>query len=410
MFHVKQRRFAFLAGLVLLGIFLISCGGGTASSRGWAEPVEADGLLLVSTEAGRLDGIGPIGDEDATLVFKWRFPDFWQISDRDARDLDGLYDTPIIAADQDTVFLGDYNGFVYAFRISDALTRQEIDAGVISPNAAYLELNDPIIGGLILDEATDTLFVAAGNRLHALRISDLLRRFENPQADVTSLWTAFLASGDIWSGIVESGEHILVASLDGNLYAVNKTTGLADWTFAEAGGGLVSTPKVVGDIVVVGGFDGTLYAVNLADGTQRWSFPADDWLWGEPLSSAGVLYFGDFSGVLYAIDALDGSLVWRSSLDKGAIISMPILANGTLVVATEEGWIIGFDPATGEPSWPGRERKIDASITANLVLKDGKVIIAPDDCISQENVDNDIYYIGIDPETQQLEIARDVCR
>ncbi len=405
MFHVKQRPLAFVVCLALLSIFVIGCGRGTASSRGWAEPVQNNGQLLVSTEAGRLDAVGPIDDLDDTLVFKWRFPDFWQISDRDADNLDGIYDAPIIGSDGDLVFLGDFNGFVYAFRISEALTRQEIESGTIAPSAAYLDLNDPIIGGLILDEAAGALFVAAGDKLYAINLSNFLRRFQNPEADVGQIWTAFQAGGDIWSGIVESGDHILVASLDGNLYAINKTTGIADWTF-PTDSGLVSTPKIVGDIVVVGGFGGNLHAIDLADGAQRWTFPAEDWLWSEPLSSGGVLYFGDFSGVLYAINAADGTENWRLELGKGAILAKPILADGTLVVATEEGWLLGLNPETRDQIW---SQKIDASITANLRFIDGKVIIAPDDCVSRENVAGDIYYIGVDLEGN-LESALDVCR
>ena len=406
MFHVKQRPLAFLVGLAFLGVLLVSCGSGTASSRGWAAPVEANGLFLVSTEAGQLDGIGPLSTEDQTLALKWSFPDFWEISDGGARNLDGIYDAPIVSSDQDTVFLGDYNGFVYAFRLSEALTRQQIEAGVIAPAAAWFDLSDPIIGGLILNEGTETLFVAAGDRLHALSVSGLLRRFDNPQADVPSLWPSFQAGDDIWGGIVDGGDHILVPSLDGNLYAVNKVTGAADWTF-PAEGGLVSTPKIVDDIVVFGGFHGTLYAVDLATGTQQWTFPASDWIWSEPLSSDGVLYFGDFSGVLYAINSSNGEELWSVPLERGAILASPILADGILVVATESGWLLGLNPIDGKEIWPSKQ--IDASLIADLVAIDGRVIIAPDDCVSREGIDADIYYIGVDSDGN-LESALDVCR
>ena len=51
------------------------------------------------------------------------------------------------------------------------------------------------------------------------------------------------------------------------------------------------------------------------------------------------------------------------------------VTSSTLVVATEDGWLVGLEPSTAQHKrW---EKKIDTSINADLVVSGDTVLIAP---------------------------------
>ncbi len=402
MFHVKhlrRRTLAFVCGLALLGVLVASCASLAASARGWARPVSVDNVYLVSTSRGKLTAI-----DKTSLTSQWVFPTDWQISPKGADKLQGVYGAPIVASDGDTVFLGDYNGYIYAFKASQAPTAQQIQSGT-KPNAAAYKLNGPVIGGLVLDEASSTLYVAAGDTLYAINSADLLKRIDTPTTPVQIRWT-FSAGRDIWSAPVRvDGGKIITASLDGKIYAVDEATGHEAWSF-DAGSGLVSQPVAFGDKVLVGSLNSNLYAVNMADGSKAWSFKATDWVWSKPLIENSSIYFGDFKGNLFAVNPSDGSLLWRVDIGHGSIIAAPVISGNTIIVGTVDGWLAGYDTQSHDKLW---EQKVGTDIEADPAVIDNKVIIAPRGCVTPKGATEKTYYIAVDPQSGELTSAAGVC-
>jgi outer membrane protein assembly factor BamB len=406
MFHVKQRR---LLGLFLL-VGLLSLAVGCVrqeGARGWAGPVRYNDLVIVSTGAGRLDAINPDGSP------VWRFPNMWNITDSSAEDLDGVYGPPLIESynGTDIVFVGDYNGYVYAFRPDDVQQGVTIEA----PPAASFELDGPVIGGLALDPEADVLYVTSGSRLYAIRASDLVARIDNRDAQVTAVSPApegenpgvlFKTDDEIWGAPVLADGKVLLTSLDGGIYALDPSTGTEIWHF-ESGKGLVSTPVVEGDLVLASGFGSTLYAVNLEDGSQQWSFKAKHWIWGDAAVDGDVAYVGDFDGVVHAVDLSSGNEVWSLDLKHEAIRSSPVISDGTLVVGTDGDWLVGIDVASRFIAW---QRDVGTKMNADLTLDDGLVLIAPRSCVTPEGGDSKVYYTKVDARTGDLGgISTGVC-
>lgn len=379
----------------MLGLLVVGCGGGAASPRGWAEPVQHQDLTIVSTGRGRLDGI-----EDGRQA--WRFPRDWDVTGAND-DLKGIYGGPAISSDGSTVFFGDYNGRVYAFKPADAPANES----AAEKPAGVLDIGDPIIGGVALDSAGEWLYVTSGEKLYALRAADIVRRIDG-DFEVANRWAPFKTGGDIWSvPTLTSNGRILLSSLDGKLYAINQSDGKEVWRFDNGKSGLVSTPAIIGDIAYVGGFDSKLHAINLSDGSEKWAFQASYWVWNSPISDGSRVVFGDFNGRLYGVNTSDGSEAWSVSLDKGPIVSAPVITAGTLVVATQDGWVLGLDPSTREVRW---ETKIASKFTASLVVAaDGNVLLAPSGCVTPEGSENKNYYNAVDPRTGDLKSALDIC-
>jgi len=399
MFHVKQRpvlslpkgRLALILGVFVLAALLSGCAG-TVGSRGWAPPVRTDDELLVSTGKGRLDSL-----DANTYEGLWRFPNHWDLSGAAGR-LSGIYGPPVVNADG-VVFVGDYNGYVYAFRPADLSRTTEGE-----PPAASFKLSEKIIGGVALDEASDTLFVAAGSSLYAIRADDLVARIRDEKASVT-VARLFKAGGEIWSTPVLASGKLLVSSLDGNLYAVDARSGSQLWRFS-AGKSLASTPVVSGGVVLVGGFDGRLHAVDLDSGDEAWSFTASNWVWSRPYVAGERVYFGDFDGNLYAVELSSGTLAWKASLGRGAIRGSPVITAGVVVVATEEGWLLGIDPSSQAKRW---EKELDASLNGDLVADGETVLIAPSGCVTPAGTEEKVYYASVDAATGELRSASGVC-
>ena len=405
MFHVKQGRFLGLIVIVTLLSFAMGCVG-QEGARGWAGPVRQGDVVIVSTGAGRIDALDSEGRQ------LWRFPEIWNIPDGSADNLDGIYGPPVIAAydDVDVVFVGDYNGYVYAFRPSDFQPGVTIE----TPPAASFKLDGPVIGGLALDPAADALYVTSGQRVFGLRASDLVARIDNRDAQVAAVGpppegektgVLFRAGEDIWGGPVLVDGKLLVTSLDGGLYALDPATGAQLWHF-DAVEGLVSSPTVVGDAVLVSGFGSTLYSVGLADGTERWAFKADHWIWGDATADAEMAYVGDFDGVVHAIELASGNEAWSLKLEHRALRSSPVLAGGILIVASDGGWLVGIDTATRAVAW---ERDVGTKMNADMTEADGVVLIAPRGCVTPEGGGERVYYTSVNPQTGELSFTAAVC-
>ncbi len=404
MFHMKQRSLLSFMAVAGIASMAIACLGNVGAS-GWTGPVRIGEVTVVSTRDGRLDAI----DAEGRPV--WRFPNHWEIADNSADDLDGIYGTPLTASydGEDVVFVGDYNGFVYAFRPSDS-ERDSLN----DPPAAFFELDGSVIGGLALDIAKDALYVTSGNRVFALRASDLVRRIENRDAQVAAAGPAaagespgvlFVAGDEIWGEPVLVDDKLLVNSLDGNLYAINPATGAEIWRF-ETEQGLVSTPTVAGDLVLVAGFGSKLFGVGLADGDERWRFKANHWIWGRPAVDGDIAYVGDFDGTIHAIDLSSGTEMWSLGSDYGPLRASPALSAGTLVISSDDGWLVGIDLATRSVAW---EREIGTKLNADITVNEGEVLIAPRGCVTPNGATQKVYYTKVDPRNGDLSFVSGVC-
>jgi polyvinyl alcohol dehydrogenase (cytochrome) len=113
-----------------------------------------------------------------------------------------------------------------------------------------------------------------------------------------------------------------------------------------------SQPTLAGGAIFVGSHDGTVFALDRETGCARWTFAApaevrtgivvSPWRAGDT-AARPLVYFGDIIGDVFAIDARTGALVWTARPDphpNATLTAAPVLSNGRLYVAVsslEEG-------------------------------------------------------------------------
>jgi len=266
-----------------------------------------------------------------------------------------------------------------------------------------LNLNDPIIGGIALDESNNLLYVTAGKSLYSVNTRDLITRIQNKDSAV-KVSKLIQTGGDIWAAPLFANGRVFVASLDGNLYAVDPSDGKEVWRFS-GNKGLVAKPELNSGTIYVGGFGSTLYAVDASSGDQKWSFKAESWVWSRPVVSGSRVYFGDFEGNVYAVDASNGNVVWRQELARGPIRAAMAVTGSTVVVATEEGWLTGISLDGASKLW---EREVGTAINADLVVSGDTVLISPQGCVTPSGSEK-IYYVSVEPAKGDLARASGVC-
>jgi len=177
-----------------------------------------------------------------------------------------------------------------------------------------------------------------------------------------------IVSSPVWSdGVIYFGGD------DGNIYAVDATTGRQIWKQAT-GGPVPSTPAVVGGTVYAVSYDGKLYALAAETGAVRWKFatggerrfeakglnglqprnqtvadPFDVFL-SSPVVAQGAVYFGSGDGHLYAVDAASGELRWK--FQTGDVVhASPAFADGVLYFGSWDSYFYAVEAATGKEKW-----------------------------------------------------------
>lgn len=142
---------------------------------------------------------------------------------------------------------------------------------------------------------------------------------------------------------------VYVGSTDGNLYALNASTGQTVWSYPA--GEINSSPAVANGLVYVSA--GSMYALDASTGALVWSYPTFGIYCGNsrdcgPSVANGIVYALDFGAGFYALDANTGALVWDYPL-SGA--SSPDIANGVAYVGSEDGTVNAINVNTGKLLW-----------------------------------------------------------
>ena len=117
-----------------------------------------------------------------------------------------------------------------------------------------------------------------------------------------------------------------------NLCALDASTGALLWSYNI--GFVPSSPAVANGVVYIGsGNDGNVYALNASTGALLWSFATTYPITSAPAVANGVVYISSNLNDIYALNASTGALLWSYPTQAGPdYVSSPAVANGVVYV------------------------------------------------------------------------------
>ena len=311
--------------LLLSGLLFSGCREVGTIARGWSGGALADDTLFVGSMEGKLVAL-----DTAEGSLLWSAPlespesGAGGFGCAPASTAVAIYGSPAVSENEGLVYVGGYNGIIYAFSSEEA--RNE-------PRWVYPRqgtLASRIVGSPVVAESGVFLGSSAG-KVYALDAAEGFKEWE------------FEAGDKIWASPAVDSDSVYIGSFDKKLYALSAADGSKKWEF-ETGGAIVSTPLVYDNAVYFGSFDRHLYAVDSTSGRQLWRFPATDgdmnqpgnWFWAKPVIHDGTIYAGCLDGKVYALKAGSGDRLVEFDLGS-PISSSPVVAGDTIIAATEDG-------------------------------------------------------------------------
>jgi len=236
--------------------------------------------------------------------------ELWSYPSDPKQNIGTIYAPP--ALDSERVYVGSYNGRLYAFnRENGQLVWEKVTGGAIVGAPT-------VVGNVVLVGSSD-------GKLYAYNASDGVRQWQFPQDGKI---------GRIWSSPAVKDGVVYFGSMDHAVYAVSLSTGQQVWR-QSIGGAAVARPLIVGDLVVIGSFDKKLHAFNAADGKEEWTFPAGNWFWAGAATDGTLIYAPSLDGRLYAL-TMKGEKEWEFDA-KSPLLSTPVIVKGGVLVASEKG-------------------------------------------------------------------------
>ena len=303
----RTRSRALSVALALCVILALAACSQVRTPEGWSSGAVSGDNLFIGTQQGE---VLAVEKETGDLVWRRQLP-----TQEDAER--AIYGR--VAATEDAVFVGGYDGILYAYESNGNPMWQE-------------PLSGRIVGGPTVHEGF--VFVGAGNVSSGDGIGGALYAIDIATDD--PVWT-HPTDGAVWSPPTVSDGVVYAGSLDHSVYAVDAETGDNMWSF-PSGGAVASGIAVADGLAIFGGFDSKLYGLDAKTGGQVWRFDgASGWFWSTPLIAGGVAYAPSLDGNLYAIDAESGVLVWTWQSEGGQIVGSPTLVNDMIAVPVADG-------------------------------------------------------------------------
>ena len=169
--------------------------------------------------------------------------------------------------------------------------------------------------------------------------------------------------GMITSTAAIVGDRVFAASLNGEIFALDRLTGRRLWTYRSRPEpdtskfipGFKAPVSISGETLYLGDEEGLFHAVDLQSGKPRWTYstnPDDPQGGGAPIVSGasffdGKLLFGSHDNNLYCLDAGSGELVWKFATE-GMVNCSPAIADGHTFVTGCDSHLRVIDVRTGK--------------------------------------------------------------
>lgn len=196
-----------------------------------------------------------------------------------------------------------------------------------------------------------------------------------------------------------AGNTVVFPFSSGQLLAADTATGITQFTAQVAGNrtgrAIANIRDVTGDPVIAGGrvyggtSSGRIGAYDLATGAEIWS--ARDGANSPVVVAGGSVFAVNDQAELIRLDASNGGVIWRMALpyytdnrarrqDRIYAHYGPVLAGGRLFVASSDGQLRAFDPAsgvlTGTAAIPGGAAAAPtvAGQTLHVVTRNGQLL------------------------------------
>ena len=209
--------------------------------------------------------------------------------------------------------------------------------------------------GMALDNGQG--FLAYGTQVYALDLKNgsLLWRYP----DEGSAKVQFYAAPEVDENYVIAGDYT------STLYGLDRQSGFEKWQFTEAEDRYIASPLLYNGTVYAPNSDYSLYAVD-ENGKLQWRFKTSGPNWSKPVTDENYLYLTSMDHFLYALDlsysaadltadengnkTLVAAPVWSLDLET-AVVSDPVLEDGTLYVGTVNGVLYAVDLESHSIKW-----------------------------------------------------------
>ena len=291
---------------------------------------------------------------------------------------------------------------VWTFETGDVVR----SPAVLSDGVVYIGSNDNML--YALDAATGDLLwqhdtgspvqyapLVADGAVYVPTISEGGRKIHAlDAASGAELWVApeyypFDTGWEFGVGAALASDMLLMIDDQGGLQAVNAQTGESVWSF-RGEVGTDTPPMAIGEVVYVTavntahaldletgeelwkfstgmfparGFtpviedgmyffapDDHVYALDTANGEQAWTFGLDSMAGTPPVVAEGTVFVASEFGILYSLDQQTGDVHWSLGLAENMLQSIEV-ANGILYLESSDGYLMALDALTGEPLW-----------------------------------------------------------
>lgn len=274
--------------------------------------------LFVGLDTGAL-----IAVDRETGEVKWSFFTRWSRN--------GIHGSPCVDPSRGLVYIGAYDGWIYAVDIDTGTKVWENKLGSYIGSSPTL-YQDIVYIGVEMDKPDGYIVgVDADNGREVFRTDPL---GDHPHST---------PSIDPVSGCVFIGEN------DGDLYCY-WFNGSMRWSY-PTGSPIKSTPAIHAGVVYITSWDRKLHALNISTGKLLWVFTSGASSMSSPTidPDSGLIYFGNHGGVFYAVNSTTGDDVWRFRTD-GMITASPTLVRSTdiVIIGSKDMGVYLLDADTGE--------------------------------------------------------------
>ena len=224
-----------------------------------------------------------------------------------------------------TIFLGDWNGRVWALRRLTGKPRW------------VTKLRSQVKSGVAI----------SGNRLYVGDYSGHLYALNATNGKIvwdSKVQPRFGSTGNFYATPALAYGRVYIGATDGKMYSFGASSGKLRWS-RSTGGYVYSSAAVWRDRVYAGSYSKWFYCFDAATGKVLWKFKANGPISGSPTVIAGRVYFATLEGRTYALNARTGGPLWSYPDGKYT----PVVADADRLFLVGYARIYGLDEKRAKP-------------------------------------------------------------